>query len=59
MPKYDIVITQPGGKQIIRRTDPDGTEWYIPNDPMNADFMAYQAWLAAQDEGAAAPAPVP
>ena len=25
----------------IKRTDADGTEWFIPNDPANSDYQRY------------------
>ena len=25
----------------IKRTDEDGKEWFIPNDPANSDYQAY------------------
>jgi len=41
---YEI-ITQ-DNRTIIKRTDADGTIWYIPTDPANSD---YQAYLASQE----------
>ena len=30
----------------IQLTKDDGTIWLIPEDPLNRDWQAYQAWLA-------------
>lgn len=30
---------------IIKRTDQDGTVWWIPTDPSNSDYQAYLRWL--------------
>jgi len=32
---------------MITRLNDDGTVSWIPNDPANSDWVAYQAWLAA------------
>lgn len=44
------VITMPLGIVIIKRTDADGIESWIPTDPANSD---YQAYLASLEEGQA------
>ena len=33
----------------IKRIE-DGITWWIPNDPTNSDWRAYQSWLAADPE---------
>jgi hypothetical protein len=38
--------------EIVQRSD----GLFIPNDPGNADWREYQAWLAAGNEPAPAPA---
>lgn len=38
-----LAVTLPGGGGILR--DHDGA--FIPADPRNTDWQAYQAWLAA------------
>ena len=44
-PIYEVVISDLGYKSI-KRTDVDGTIWWIPTDPSNSD---YQAYLASQE----------
>ena len=34
-------ITQEGGSKVIKRTDEDGSVWYIPTDPFNSDYQRY------------------
>jgi len=40
MIKY-VEIKEELGAIIIKKTDEDGKEWYIPNDPANSDYQAY------------------
>ena len=40
MPKYEE-ITDNLGTTLIKRTDEDGTVWWIPMDPANSDYAAY------------------
>ena len=42
---YEIVISDLGYKSI-KRTDADGTIWWIPSDPANSDYQAYLAYVA-------------
>jgi hypothetical protein len=37
---YEKVTTE-FGNTIIKRTDEDGTVWWIPTDPANSDYQAY------------------
>jgi len=37
---YEIV-TNVFGEKVVQRTDADGTIWFIPTDPANADYQAY------------------
>ena len=37
---YEEVTTYTNNK-IIKRTDEDGTVWWIPTDPANSDYQAY------------------
>jgi hypothetical protein len=30
---------------VIKKTDENGTVWYVPNDPANSDYQAYLASL--------------
>jgi hypothetical protein len=40
---YEEIIT--GNSKVIKRTDPDGVEWFIPEDPANSDYQRYLRWL--------------
>lgn len=33
---------------IIKRTDSEGNEAYIPTDPANSDYAAYCVWAIAE-----------
>lgn len=44
-PTYEVISNSPYG-DIIKRTDADGQVWFIPNDPANADYVAYLAYVA-------------
>jgi hypothetical protein len=37
---YEI-IELPLGGQVIKRTDADGTIWFIPKDEANSDYQRY------------------
>jgi hypothetical protein len=39
-PIYEEHTSEMGNKSI-KRTDPDGTIWWIPTDVMNSDYQAY------------------
>jgi hypothetical protein len=45
-PVYQL-IKNDFGNDSIKRTDEDGTVWWIPSDPANSD---YQAYLKSLDE---------
>jgi hypothetical protein len=40
---YEVIESE--GFSGIKRTDPDGTVWFIPTDPANSDYQAYLASL--------------
>ena len=44
---YEEVMTESftGKNTIIKRTDEDGSVWWIPTDPANSDYQAYLRWL--------------
>jgi hypothetical protein len=46
MLKYEIIET-PFGGEILKRTDENGQEWFIPTDPANSDYQAYLKSLEA------------
>jgi hypothetical protein len=39
-PTYEKVIAE-AGNTVIKRTDEDGTVWWIPTDEANSDYQAY------------------
>lgn len=41
-------ITDSLGAKCIKRTDEDGTIWFIPISPANSDYQAYLASLEEQ-----------
>lgn len=41
---YEVIINSQS-EQIIKRTDADGNEAWIPADPANSDYQAYLASL--------------
>ena len=40
MPTYSIIKSSTD-KDIIVRTDEDGSVWFIPSDESNSDYQAY------------------
>jgi hypothetical protein len=44
--KYEIIEKLLG--QVIKRTDSDGNQAWIPTDPANSDYQAYLAQLEAE-----------
>jgi hypothetical protein len=49
---YEVVAAPyEGATEIIKRTDSDGNEAWIPTDPANSDFQAYLASLEAENVG--------
>ena len=40
-PIYEIITDEETNRITIKRTDPDGKEWFIPTDPANADYQRY------------------
>jgi hypothetical protein len=43
--KYTYEIIETFGVEVIRRTDLEGNEAWIPQDPANSDYQAYLAQL--------------
>ena len=39
-PTYEEITTDMGNK-VIKKTDVDGMEYWIPLDPANSDYQAY------------------
>jgi hypothetical protein len=44
---YEVI--QFDGFENIKRTDSDGTVWFIPTDPANRDYQEYLASLEATE----------
>ena len=44
---FEIVKTIDGG-EVIKRTDSEGNEAWIPCDPTNSDYAAYVVWAVAE-----------
>jgi hypothetical protein len=44
---YEVIPANEITPQQIKRTDEDGSVWWIPTDPANSD---YQAYLKSLDE---------
>jgi hypothetical protein len=43
-PNYEVFETDFGNK-VIKRTDANGQETWIPSDPANSDYQRYLRWL--------------
>jgi hypothetical protein len=41
MPQYEVVVSELSGTELVKRTNDDGTESWIPADPANSDYQAY------------------
>ena len=50
MKKYEIVKVGQFEEEVIRQTNEDGTEYWIPQDPANSDYQAYLRWLNGEEE---------
>jgi hypothetical protein len=42
--EYFVIVHQ--GVNLIFYVQPDGRHSFIPSDPANSDYVAYQEWLA-------------
>ena len=43
---YEMLTDEMRGSQVIKRTDADGTVWFIPMVEGNSDYQAYLAYVA-------------
>ena len=43
--KYTYEIIQTFDVEVIKRTDSEGNEAWVPQDPANSDYQAYLAQL--------------
>jgi hypothetical protein len=41
---YEIIDLEQFGK-VLKRTDENGQEWFIPMDEANSDYQRYLHWL--------------
>jgi hypothetical protein len=48
MTNYEVVNTGQG--EVIKRTDADGKEFWIPKDESNSDYQRYLRWLNGEEE---------
>jgi hypothetical protein len=46
--KYQVIKTTFGNADVIKRTDENGSVWWIPTDPANSDYQAYLKSLEAE-----------
>ena len=43
---YELITADaPFAQQVIKRTNADGSESFIPKDPANSDYQRYLRWL--------------
>ena len=47
MINYEEVSTEYGIS--IKRTDADGSVWFIPTNPANSDYQEYLKWMEEQN----------
>ena len=40
-PIYETVVLELYSEEQIKRTDVDGTIWFIPKEPANSDYQEY------------------
>jgi hypothetical protein len=45
-PTYEIIVND-SNKETIKKTNSDGSIWWIPNDPANSDYQEYLRTLEA------------
>ena len=50
MKKYEE-ITSATGYKSIKRTESDGSEWWIPLEPANSDYAEYLRYTSWVEEG--------
>ena len=47
---YELITADaPFAQQVIKRTNADGSESFIPKDLANADYQRYLRWLENPD----------
>ena len=44
--KYKLLVDGSGQSNAVVRIDDDGTQWFIPKNEDNADYLFYLAWFA-------------
>jgi hypothetical protein len=47
MTNYEIAVSALDNSEIIKRTNEDGSESWIPKDPANSDYQEYLKSLEA------------
>ena len=49
MIKYELVKNEFADEPVIKGTDENGQEMWIPADPANSDYQAYLRWLNGEE----------
>lgn len=48
---YELITADaPFAQEVIKRTNADGSESFIPKDPANSDYQRYLRWLNGEEE---------
>jgi hypothetical protein len=56
---YEIMVSELDNSEIIKRTNEDGSESWIPKDPANSDYQRYLLWLENPEAEQSTPIVIP